>query len=187
MRFLSGTQIRFERVKECSACGETKPLEAFHRKAAGRMGRQSRCKACTTEYFRIWYASNGESVRERSLDRVARDPEANRAKSNAWKAANKERHHRQARESKHRRRAIEKKTAAGPIDEEALWIQQEGLCALCATPIDRSLKHPDPFSKSLDHRVPISRGGSHTQDNIQWAHLRCNLSKGASVPDSALG
>ncbi|WP_158070491.1 HNH endonuclease [Streptomyces luteocolor] len=33
------------------------------------------------------------------------------------------------------------------------------------------------MSPSLDHVIPLSRGGSHRRDNVQLAHLRCNLRK----------
>lgn len=33
---------------------------------------------------------------------------------------------------------------------------------------------------TLDHVVPLARGGSHTYDNIKLAHAVCNSKKGAS-------
>lgn len=44
-------------------------------------------------------------------------------------------------------------------------------CAICG----REMSDQD---KSLDHKVPISRGGAHTIENLQVAHLRCNQRKG---------
>lgn len=38
------------------------------------------------------------------------------------------------------------------------------------------------MSKSLDHIVPLAKGGTHEQSNLQWTHLVENLQKGASVP-----
>lgn len=34
---------------------------------------------------------------------------------------------------------------------------------------------------SLDHIIPLSRGGHHTADNVQAAHLACNHRKGAKA------
>lgn len=50
-------------------------------------------------------------------------------------------------------------------------------CALCGEGIDRSLKWPHPLSRSVDHIVPVSKGGSDELENLQLAHLRCNQSK----------
>lgn len=53
-------------------------------------------------------------------------------------------------------------------------------CALCGLPIDKSLKFPDPMSATVDHIIPIARGG-HPSDlqNLQLAHLICNQMKAA--------
>jgi 5-methylcytosine-specific restriction endonuclease McrA len=41
-----------------------------------------------------------------------------------------------------------------------------------------SLKYPHPFSPSIDHIIPIDRGG-HPSDisNLQLAHWKCNRNK----------
>lgn len=40
-------------------------------------------------------------------------------------------------------------------------------------------KLADPIE--VDHIVPISRGGSHTYDNLQAAHANCNRKKWAKA------
>ena len=50
-------------------------------------------------------------------------------------------------------------------------------CALCGAWIDPDLKHPDPWSFSADHVVPVSRGG-HNKGVLQAAHLTCNRRRG---------
>lgn len=54
-------------------------------------------------------------------------------------------------------------------------------CHLCGIPIDYSLTYPDPMSKSLDHVIPLSKGGAHTLSNVKMAHLRCNSKKGDRI------
>jgi DNA-directed RNA polymerase subunit M/transcription elongation factor TFIIS len=54
-------------------------------------------------------------------------------------------------------------------------------CGICGAKIPRSLAHPHPMSVSLDHKVPLSKGGAHTRSNCQAAHLRCNLRKRDAV------
>ena len=45
-------------------------------------------------------------------------------------------------------------------------------------PINARVHFPDPQCATLDHVVPIARGGGHTRANVQAAHLGCNLKKG---------
>ena len=43
-------------MKQCSKCGEIKPLDLFERRHGGKPG--SRCKACMAEYKRAVYRKN---------------------------------------------------------------------------------------------------------------------------------
>lgn len=36
-------------------------------------------------------------------------------------------------------------------------------------------------TRSIDHIVPISKGGQHTHDNVRLVHLRCNCKKGSKM------
>ncbi|MDG1950486.1 MAG: HNH endonuclease signature motif containing protein [bacterium] len=45
-------------------------------------------------------------------------------------------------------------------------------------PIDRTLRYPDLMSASLDHVVPLSKGGANSAENFQASHLSCNISIG---------
>lgn len=40
--------------------------------------------------------------------------------------------------------------------------------------------------KSLDHKMPVSKGGTNDISNLQIAHLRCNQRKGNRVECSVL-
>lgn len=59
-------------------------------------------------------------------------------------------------------------------------------CGICHKTIDKRLAYPDPMSVSLDHIVPLSRGGTHSLANAQAAHLVCNCRKGASAVNEQL-
>ncbi len=77
--------------------------------------------------------------------------------------------------------------AEGPIHLQEIAERDEWTCGICGDPVDREVAWPDPDSPSLDHIVPLSRGGAHAPRNMQLAHLGCNASKGArceSVPAS---
>lgn len=59
-------------------------------------------------------------------------------------------------------------------------------CVLCEEPIDYALLYPDPGMWTLEHTVPLSQGGSLT-DQTYWAsaHLRCQLKQGGQLAHKA--
>lgn len=65
-------------------------------------------------------------------------------------------------------------------------LMSESVCALCGRPVDMSLKAPDPMSPTVDHIIPVHRGG-HPSDlnNLQLAHWICNRMKSDKVIDTA--
>lgn len=52
------------------------------------------------------------------------------------------------------------------------------VCGICGKPVDKSFKFPHPLSPSIDHIIPVDKGG-HPSDmsNLQLAHLCCNRFK----------
>ena len=57
-------------------------------------------------------------------------------------------------------------------------------CHICGKKIDMKLPHPHPMSATLDHVIPIARGGKHEAKNLKAAHLSCNSAKGADIIES---
>lgn len=86
------------------------------------------------------------------------------------------------RENYQKRRALKRGADAELIDNAKVFDRDGWMCGICAEAVDPELKWPDPMSVSLDHVVPLAKGGSHTYDNVQCAHLRCNIQKSDSVP-----
>jgi 5-methylcytosine-specific restriction endonuclease McrA len=82
-----------------------------------------------------------------------------------------------------RRRALLSDPSAERIVPGEVFARDGWTCALCADPVDPELRHPDPLSASLDHRVPLALGGLHCWDNVQLAHLVCNTRKGDRLAD----
>lgn len=52
------------------------------------------------------------------------------------------------------------------------------VCAICGKPVDFSLKYPHPLSPTIDHIIPLAKGGHPSDiDNLQLAHRCCNRQK----------
>lgn len=66
-----------------------------------------------------------------------------------------------------------------------IFIRDSWMCGICLEPVDPELLYPDPMSVSLDHVIPLSRGGGHLESNTQCSHLSCNVRKGARDATSA--
>ena len=49
-------------------------------------------------------------------------------------------------------------------------------CKLCRKPIPKD-PQDQRLRASLDHIIPLSKGGSHTYENSQITHVVCNLLK----------
>lgn len=66
---------------------------------------------------------------------------------------------------------------------DAKWDASSKTCILCGKQIDDTIESPDPMSLTLEHLTPISRGGRHDLDNIDFAHRTRNSKKGAKTLD----
>ena len=65
----------------------------------------------------------------------------------------------------------------------AKLIKRDGLrCAICGEMCDWNdhswSKYAGPKYPSIDHIIPMSKGGGHVWDNVQVAHIICNSEKG---------
>lgn len=80
-----------------------------------------------------------------------------------------------------RRRAAQRAPAAEAVSPLEIFIRDGWRCWLCRLPVNSQAASRSPMSASLDHVIPLSRGGLHTRRNLRCAHLRCNLSKGAKL------
>lgn len=83
------------------------------------------------------------------------------------------------------RRALKMGADIEVFTRESVFARDDWICGLCSEPVDPSLAWPHAKSASLDHAIPLSRGGAHSMSNTQCAHLDCNVSKGNRVPTAS--
>ena len=90
------------------------------------------------------------------------------------------------REGRHRRRERGEQKGYGDVSLLALEERDNHTCYLCGTKTDRSDYRVDesgnfiagPSYPSIDHVVPLSKGGTHDMSNVRLACCRCNAIKG---------
>lgn len=57
-------------------------------------------------------------------------------------------------------------------------LKTQTICGICGKPVDFSYKYPHPLSPTVDHIIPVSKGGHPSDlDNLQLAHRCCNREK----------
>lgn len=57
-------------------------------------------------------------------------------------------------------------------------LKTQTICGICGKPVDFSYKNPHPLAPTVDHIIPVAKGG-HPSDisNLQLAHRCCNREK----------
>ena len=81
----------------------------------------------------------------------------------------------------HRRRAVVRGAKAEKFSSLEIFQRDGWRCQLCGQKVLRKAPARHPLSASLDHIVPIAKGGDHTRKNAQCAHLACNMRKQARI------
>lgn len=58
----------------------------------------------------------------------------------------------------------------------------QSICGICGKPVDKTLKFPDPMSPTIDHIIPVDKGGDPSNiGNLQLAHMYCNRQKSDKI------
>lgn len=164
--------------RNCATCEETKSVAEFFADPARWDGFRPDCKAC------LKVARDRRMTPERIEERKARvrarrgaNIEAEREKRRRAYAANPS----QGRSYTQQRRAQKRAAPCEDFIDQEIFERDGWRCGLCGDPIPQDGRWPDPQSASLDHVLPLARGGHHTRANVQASHLFCNLSKKDSL------
>ena len=63
-----------------------------------------------------------------------------------------------------------------------IWRDQHGLCYWCREPVLWNAPEKSPEYATIDHLLPLSRGGRDLVSNWVVAHARCNGQRGNTLP-----
>lgn len=126
------------------------------------------CLECNAAFLTSW-AQNGQQI---YCSRRCK----NRVRRRQARARYGHRHDRDEARGKARRLGVRYE----PIDPQKVFERDGFRCGLCGRTVNRLLKGPHPKSASVDHIVPMNAQdlGDHLYQNVQCAHLECNVRKG---------
>lgn len=187
------------RFKRCTKCRCTKPFWMFSKSKRGFGGKDSRCKVCKTRYrennkeriaetgriwrennkeritetIRLWNENNKEHIIETGRVYRAENSERCAEQRRLWRLNNPE----MVRASRRRRRALiaGAEGTHSPKDIVFIYDNQNGLCYYCLRDVSNGYH--------VDHKMPLSRGGTDWPDNICLACSDCNDLKGSKTPE----
>ncbi len=145
----------------CAKCREWKPFDQFVRGIKSRP--HSYCKPCSSTWFHERRGTEPEK-RKPYQEAYTLSPEA--------KKQNK-------RDANRRQHLVRR--AAGPaphkFDLGRMMCEQDAKCAYCKQLL--TVYH-------IDHKMPVSRGGTNDIENLQLTCPRCNMRKGAMTHEEYL-
>ena len=161
-------QLRYRVAHREERADYKRRWHAAHPEEAAEYKRRYRATHCDeiVEYQCRYRATHCDEQCEydRKYHEVHRDE---RAKYNRqWCKANPDKR----RENERCRRARKNGTIVGEIDEAAIYARDK-VCIYCSAAEDLT----------LDHLIPLARGGPHSQDNLAVACRKCNSRKGTKT------
>lgn len=177
------------KTQQCSKCNEIKPVSEFAQRPNRKKGYHSRCNPCLAEVARQRRKNHGEQINRLRKERREANPDKSREIAHTWRRANSDKvaesnakwrakNYEYVRNSNIRNYV---RRAGGFVDPTLdifdVFEDDNYICQLCFEPCDPFARDHHPDMATPDHIIPVSLGGSHTRDNVQTAHLRCNVSK----------
>lgn len=83
-----------------------------------------------------------------------------------------------AKDYQHERRMLVEGSFVESVSIEYLYFRDYGKCQICGKKLNLKRKVPDKLAATIDHIIPISKGGEHSKRNTQLVCFRCNSVKG---------
>ena len=164
--------------KSCKRCGQSKPITEFNKNSQNRDKLNTCCKECKRSehreryaknperykgYQKKYYRNNSDRVAERHLEWVNKNRNYLAEYKKQLKAKNRSRY----TEYENARRSRIAKSGNYQITDKELKKLYASPCVICG--IKQSI--------TLDHIIPISRGGRHSIGNVQPLCKSCNSRK----------
>lgn len=172
-------------TRTCNVCEQRQPLDCFPKDKNGSAGHRSHCKSCHTAKQTARYNANPE--RYRLLMKQMRDSDLEK-----YRELDRQRYERDkpkrlalAIDSTHRRRALLAEVPRDRGISVAALIARDGdRCHYCRCRMTTRTSKGHayvPHKATIEHILPLSRGGGHVWSNVVLACWQCNVRKNAKT------
>ncbi len=176
--------------KICPQCGEHLSLFKFNPRKKSPDGRCSYCKVCQNKVSLTWDLNNKERKRAAESEWYRNNKARRKATCTAWNEANREQ--KSATQSKwhkdnpdknrantSKRRALEKDAFVENVSVMVLMMRDGLCCYYCSVPLDFEWNPEEyqPDYATIEHKIPLMRGGEHSYNNCVLSCADCNNRK----------
>lgn len=153
--------------QKCQTCKIEKSLSDFHKNKNMTNGHTRQCKTCTSLRSKLRYQKAGVKMRQQMAEQRKSDYEHRIEIERRSRSKNKEKYRpiKNATQSKRNRLLNKKEYRILPKELHKIYSSS---CWACGT----------SQNISLDHILPLSRGGTHSVGNMLSLCRGCNSSKG---------
>lgn len=191
-------------MKQCTKCGETKPLDKFSADKSKQDGLHTQCKSCRSAADRLNYAKKAEQIKQRVKEYRLADPERKRRMDAESYARNKDKRtaYHKERYARHSERIKAKTAAYFQANKEKLrpyfaqaqckrratkrnatpvWADHNVILFFFVT--RQYLTQETGFEWHVDHVVPLQGRyvcGLHVHNNLRVVPATDNLRKSNS-------
>ena len=159
-------------VKKCTKCSEIKPLDQFAKRADRPCGVLAQCKKCKADRRSAWGKNIVAHLVQQGAEYYKNNKNYEIEGMRKWRAANrqKSRNLAKARKTFYRVCGLSVSSAYKTLEDACnqYKIGDKYLDVYTGELID---------NPSVDHIIPISKGGRHELDNLCTTSMRNNLSK----------
>ena len=170
-------------TRTCTKCLQRLPLSAFHRDKSAPDGLRAMCKSCRINKVKDWYQENIEERRIKQTTRRRKNIHIERQRDNERYERDREKRIALATEHSHRRKARKLNTVVEKgISILSLKKKHGTKCYYCGKEMDFKKGIGRKFNNdmaTIEHLIPLARGGEHTFENTVLACRFCNISRGA--------
>lgn len=153
--------------KHCKSCSIA--LTPENKAAQRRL-----CVECLRSEKRTYASNNRDRMNRNAVEWRRRNPTKWKEYVSTYRKVNSDKYVGYVQ----KRRAQKAEVSSETIDRSVVFDRDNGTCYLCGSQVD-------PTDWHMDHIHPISKGGSHTYDNVRVTHPECNLRKGVTLVDDS--
>lgn len=161
-------------LKHCVECFRALCESSFSKRSDAKDGLQAVCKECQRTLKKNWIVANYDHVVESNRQWNQSHPQIALNRVNRWKSDNPYKARLNSQKTAQTRRARKKAAFVESITPIIVFERDGWLCGICGKLVGRE-------DASIDHIMPLSKGGLHSYVNVQTSHLRCNVRKQAKI------